>query len=282
MEALITGASSGIGRACALRLHSRGWRVFAGVRREEDGERLRSEAGERLQPVILDVTDEANVRAAADLVRSELGGSGLNGLVNNAGIAVSGPLEFVALQDWRRQFEVNVNGQVAVTQAFLPLLRSARGRIVNIGSVGGRSSTPFVAPYAASKYALEGITDALRRELRKWGMWVAIVEPGSIDTPIWEKGQADSKAQIEALPAEARELYGSDLEGVAKAVQSTASRGLAPEKVAEAVEHALSSDRPRARYLIGREAQARVLAESMLPTRAFDAVVSRAMGLGLR
>jgi NAD(P)-dependent dehydrogenase (short-subunit alcohol dehydrogenase family) len=280
MDAVITGASSGIGQACALRLHREGWRVFAGVRRTEDGERLRAAAGDRIQPVILDVTDERSVRAAADRVRDELGGGGLGGLVNNAGIAVAGPFEFVPLADWRRQLEVNVIGQVAVTQALLPLLRQAKGRIVNIGSVGGRSSTPFVAPYAASKYALEGITDALRRELRKWGMWVAIVEPGSIDTPIWEKGRAEAGEQMKSLPAEARELYGRDLDGVQRAVENTASRGLPPERVAEAVHHALSAKRPRARYLIGREAQARVLAENLLPVRAFDAAITRAMRLG--
>jgi NAD(P)-dependent dehydrogenase (short-subunit alcohol dehydrogenase family) len=280
MDAVVTGASTGIGQACALHLTRAGWRVFAGVRREQDGERLREQAGTRLVPVILDVTDEGSVHAAAELVRGELGAGGLNGLVNNAGIAVAGPLEFVPLDDWRRQLEVNVIGVVAVTQSFLPLLRQARGRIVNMGSVGGRSSTPFVAPYAASKYALEGITDALRRELRKWGMWVAIVEPGSIDTPIWDKGRREAEAQIEALPPRGHELYGSDLRGVQKAIESTAARGLAPEKVAEAVHHALSAKRPRPRYLIGRESQARVLAESLLPARAFDAVIARAMGLG--
>lgn len=280
MDAVITGASSGIGQACALRLHRDGWRVFAGVRRAEDGEQLRAQADERIVPLILDVTDEQSVQAAAERVRSETGGQGLRGLVNNAGIAVSGPLEFVSLADWRRQLEVNVIGPVAVTQAFLPLLREAKGRIVNMGSVGGRSSTPFVSPYAASKYALEGITDALRRELRKWDMWVAIVEPGSIDTPIWDKGRTEAQAQIDALPPEAIELYGSDLEAVLKALQNTAARGLPPEKVADAVHHALTASRPHARYLIGREAQARVLAETVLPARAFDAVISRAMGIG--
>jgi NAD(P)-dependent dehydrogenase (short-subunit alcohol dehydrogenase family) len=280
VDVLITGASSGIGRACALRLDGSGWRVFAGVRREADASSLRGEASGRLEPLILDVTDEAGVRGAAERVREAVGDGGLHGLVNNAGIAVSGPLEFVSLDDWRRQLEVNVIGQVAVTQAFLPLLRAARGRIVNIGSIGGRSSTPFVAPYAASKFAMEAITDALRRELRKWGMWVAIVEPGSIDTPIWEKGRSDAQEQIAALAPEARELYGADMAGVAKAVENVAARGLPPERVAAAVEHALTAKRPRARYLIGREAQARVLAESVLPVRAFDAVITRAMGLG--
>jgi NAD(P)-dependent dehydrogenase (short-subunit alcohol dehydrogenase family) len=280
VDVVITGASTGIGRACALRLDRAGWRVFAGVRREQDASSLRTEAGRRLEPLILDVTDEAGVRAAAERVREAVGGAGLHGLVNNAGIGVAGPLEFTALEDWRRQLEVNVIGQVAVMQAFLPLLRAARGRIVNIGSIGGRSSTPFAGPYAASKYAMEGVNDALRRELRKWGMWVAIVEPGSIATPIWDKAQDEGRALIDALPPEGRELYGRDLEGVTRAVEKIAARGLPPDRVAEAVEHALSAKRPRARYLIGREAQARVFAERVLPARAFDAVITRVMGLG--
>jgi NAD(P)-dependent dehydrogenase (short-subunit alcohol dehydrogenase family) len=281
MEAVITGASTGIGRGVALRLDREGWRVFAGVRKAQDGERLAAEAGPRLVPLILDVTDAGNIATAASTVAEALGpGAGLNGLVNNAGIAISGPVEFVPIDDWRRQLEVNVIGQVAVTQAFLPLLRSAKGRIVNIGSIGGRSSTPFVGPYAASKYALEGINDALRRELRKWGMWVAIVEPGAIATPIWEKGRAEARAALDALPAAGRELYGRDLENVERTVERVAASGLPPEQVADAILHALTASRPRARYLIGREAKARVLAEALLPVRAFDFVIARAMGLG--
>jgi NAD(P)-dependent dehydrogenase (short-subunit alcohol dehydrogenase family) len=280
MDVVITGASTGIGRACALRLDRAGWRVFAGVRREQDGERLRSEASERLQPVLIDVTDADGVRAAASRVREVVGATGLRGLVNNAGIAISGPLEFTSLDDWRRQLEVNVIGQVAVTQAFLPLLRDGRGRIVYMSSVGGRSSTPFVSAYAASKFAIEAIGDALRRELRKWDIWVAVVEPGSIDTPMWGKGQAEAQAQIAALPPEARELYGRDLQGVARAVEKVAASGLSPERVAQAVEHALTANRPRPRYLIGHQAKLRVAVESLLPARAFDAIIVRAMGLG--
>jgi NAD(P)-dependent dehydrogenase (short-subunit alcohol dehydrogenase family) len=281
VDAVITGASTGIGRACALRLDREGWRVFAGVRRAQDGESLRAEASARLVPLLVDVTDADSVAGAAATVSEAVGqGGGLNGLVNNAGIAVSGPLEFVSLEDWRRQFEVNVIGQIAVTQAFLPLLRAGRGRIVNMGSIGGRSSTPFVGPYSASKYALEGINDALRRELRKWGIWVAIIEPGSIATPIWEKGTADAQAAVETLPCEARELYGHDLEAVAKTVEKVGARGLPPEQVADAVWHALTASKPRPRYLIGWEAKVRVLVESLLPARAFDAIVARTMGLG--
>jgi NAD(P)-dependent dehydrogenase (short-subunit alcohol dehydrogenase family) len=290
MDAVITGASTGIGRATALRLHGEGWRVFAGVRRASDGDGLVAEASaqqaadasERLVPVIIDVTDAGGVRKAADTVRGSLGPAAgrLNGLVNNAGIGISGPIEFVSLDDWRRQLEVNVIGQVAVTQAFLPLLRPAKGRIVNIGSIGGRLAAPFVGPYGASKFAMEAVTDALRMELRKWGMWVAIIEPGSIATPIWDKTQSDADATLEALPPEGRELYGKDFEAMRKVVRQLSARGLPPERVADAVWHALTANRPKARYVIGNESRARLALDAVLPTRAMDAVVARIMGIG--
>ncbi|HEY7923524.1 MAG TPA: SDR family oxidoreductase, partial [Vicinamibacteria bacterium] len=175
--ALVTGASSGIGAACAARLVRSGWRVLAGVRRKGD-------APEGTEEVQLDVTDAAQIKAAADGVEE------LHALVNNAGIAIAMPLEFVPLDELRHQLEVNVVGQVAVTQAFLPVLRRARGRIVFVGSIAGRSALPFLGPYAASKHALEAIADSLRVELRPWGIHVAIVEPGSIRTPIWTRGAA--------------------------------------------------------------------------------------------
>lgn len=239
--------------------------MSAGVRREQDAERLRVQAGERLMPLILEITVEDSVQAAAEGGRGEVGPRGMNGLVNNAGIAVAGPLEFVTAGglaapargqcDWRRVRDAGLASA------------SARGQGAHRqhGLDRRRSSTPFVAPYAASKYAREGITDALRRELRKWGMWVAIIEPGSVDTPIWDKGRRDAKAQVQALSATARELYGSDMAGVQAAMLSAAARGLAPEKVAEAAFHALTADQPRARYVIGREARGRVLAETLLP-----------------
>jgi NAD(P)-dependent dehydrogenase (short-subunit alcohol dehydrogenase family) len=177
---LVTGASSGIGEATASHLASLGFRVFAGVRKDEDAERLR----ERVTPVKLDVVDEESIATARREVE-EAAPDGLAGLVNNAGVSVSGPVEFIPLEELRRQLEVNVIGQVAVTQAFLPAIRRARGRIVNVSSVGGRVALPLMSPYNASKFALEAVSDSLRREVRQFGVHVAVVEPGAIRTRIW-------------------------------------------------------------------------------------------------
>jgi NAD(P)-dependent dehydrogenase (short-subunit alcohol dehydrogenase family) len=186
---VITGASTGIGAACALALDKLGYRVFAGVRHPADGERLQQQAGPRLMPIRLDVTDAASISAASHTVAAMVGERGLAGLVNNAGIGVAGPIELLPLADWRRQFEVNVFGLIAVTQTFLPLIRTGRGRIINMGSIAGRASMPFMAPYAASKHALEAITDALRLELQPWGIRVALIAPGAIATPIWKNSE---------------------------------------------------------------------------------------------
>jgi NAD(P)-dependent dehydrogenase (short-subunit alcohol dehydrogenase family) len=199
---VITGASTGIGRACALHLDSLGFDVFAGVRKPEDGERLAAEGSERLRPLQLDVTDAAQVEAAAREVGEAVGDRGLAGLVNNAGIAVSAPLEFIPIDELRHQLEVNVIGQVAVTQALLGLLRRGKGRVVNIGSIGGRVALPFVGPYAASKIALEALTDSLRRELRRTGVEVSIVRPGGIATPIWDRGIGAADQIREQMPPE--------------------------------------------------------------------------------
>jgi NAD(P)-dependent dehydrogenase (short-subunit alcohol dehydrogenase family) len=185
---LVTGASTGIGRATALRLDRSGWQVFAGVRKEADADSLQAEASERLRPVTLDVTDAGQIAAAAEAIAAETGG-GLDGLVNNAGVAVPGPLETVPLEDLRHQLEVNLVAYVAVTQAMLGEIRRAEGRVVFLSSIGGRIAFPFGGPYHASKFATEAIGDVFRQELRPWRLEVSIVEPGSIDTPIWERGQ---------------------------------------------------------------------------------------------
>jgi NAD(P)-dependent dehydrogenase (short-subunit alcohol dehydrogenase family) len=185
---LITGASTGIGRAAALRLEATGWQVFAGVRRQEDAEALRAVAGNRLTPLTLDVTDGAQIAAAAEQVSAESEG-GLDGLVNNAGVAVPSPLETIPIEDFRRQVEVNLTAQVAVTQALLPQVRAARGRIVFISSIGGRIAFPLTGAYHAAKFGIEAIGDVFRQELRPWEISVSIVEPGSIDTPIWDRGE---------------------------------------------------------------------------------------------
>ena len=282
MDVLITGASTGIGRAVALRLDREGWRVFAGVRKPEDGEALKAAATSgRLVPLIIDVTDADTITRAREEVDEAIGSTrGLNGLVNNAGIGVGGPVEFVELDEWRRQLEVNVIGQVAVTQAFLPQLRAGKGRIVNIGSVGGLLANPFLAPYCSSKFAMEAITDSLRVELRKWGMWVAIIEPGSIATPIWEKADSHYAEALAALPPEGRELYGRDVEAFAKAFLKVGTRAMPAEAVADTVLHALTAKKPKPRYVIGREAKVRLALSRILPARAMDAITSRVVGIG--
>jgi len=274
---VITGASTGIGYACALHLDRIGFRVFAGVRRDEDAERLRSAASERLTPVTLDVTDAESIRAAAGQVESDLGAEPLVGLVNNAGIAVSGPVEFLPIAEIRKQLEVNFIGQVAVTQAFLARLRRDRGRIVNIGSVGGEVALPFLSPYAASKHAMEGFTDSLRREVEPLGVHVAVIRPGAIQSSIWERGNAAADEIIGDLPPEAMQVYGDRVRGARAAANQRAGEAIPAQAVADAVESALTADKPKTRYVIGRTGKALVALERWLPDRAFDRLVARAM-----
>jgi NAD(P)-dependent dehydrogenase (short-subunit alcohol dehydrogenase family) len=269
---VVTGASSGIGEACALRLAGAGWRVLAGTRAAADGERLRGQGGELLEPVRLDVTDTDSIAAATE----RLGDGGLQGLVNNAGIAVSMPLEFLPLDELRRQLEVNLIGQLAVTQAFLPHLRRARGRIVNVGSIAGRSSLPFLGAYAASKHALEAVTDALRVELRPFGIEVAIVEPATIATPIWTKGGENVQRLLEGLPADVLTLYGERMAAFRNAAAAAAERAEPADEVAKVVEHALTAERPKTRYLVGRDARRRSRVER-LPDRLRDRVYERVL-----
>jgi NAD(P)-dependent dehydrogenase (short-subunit alcohol dehydrogenase family) len=276
---LVTGSSTGIGRAIALRLDRDGWRVFAGVRRAQDAESLRAEGSDRLVPVILDVTDAAEVAAAAELVGERVGESGLDGLVNNAGIAVLSPLETIPLEDFRRQIEVNLTGQVAVTQAMLPLVRRAGGRVVFVSSIGGRMALPFGAPYHAAKFGVEAVADCLRQELAPWKIGVVVIEPGSIDTPIWERGERIADDVAARAPAAQEALYGQRIERFRAAVRRTAERGIAPDKVAKAAAHALTARRPRTRYVVGADARGQALAHRLLPDRAFDWVVARAMRL---
>lgn len=269
---LITGASSGIGEATALRLARAGWRVFAGVRTGADADRLRAAAGEQLEPVTIDVTEPATIAAVAEA----LGGEPLDGLVNNAGTALAMPLEFLPLDQLRRQLEVNLVGHVAVTQALLPNLRSARGRIVNVGSIAGRSSLPFLGAYAASKHALEAVTDALRVELRPFGIAVTVIEPGTIATPIWRKGGERFEELAAQMPAELGELYGSRMEAFRDAAAAAGRRAEPADKVAVVVERALTEQRPKARYVVGRDARLRALVER-LPAGLRDRVYERVL-----
>lgn len=268
---LITGASTGIGYACAQHLSHTGWRVFCGVRKSSDADRLRSEG---LNPIILDVTDSASINAAMTILEKALEGFGLNGLINNAGIAVVGPLECIAITALQRQLAVNVTGQVAVTQACLPFLRIARGRIVMMGSIGGRSALPFVGAYNASKFALEAIADTWRVELAPWGIHVSIIEPGAIQTPIWEKSSEESEAEWAHLPSSAHALYGPVLKAMPKILRAMNKRGIPPASVAEAVEQALSAKQPRNRYVVGFDAKQRLWLER-LPDWLRDRLIRR-------
>jgi NAD(P)-dependent dehydrogenase (short-subunit alcohol dehydrogenase family) len=284
--ALITGASTGIGKAASLRLAGAGWTVLAGVRDPAAGERLLQEAGAagRVIPLTLDVTDAAHIAQAAARVEEVAGEDpapaargGLDALINNAGIAVAGPLELIAAEDLRRQFEVNVLAQVAVTKAMLPALRRAHGRIVFLSSIGGRVAMAFTAPYAASKHALEAIADSLRVELRTSNVQVALLEPGSVATPIWDKGRVEAEGA--SVPSELQAQYGHVPAAMEKVVQNTARRGIPPEQVAETIERALTARRMRARYLVGRDAKLMFALKRLLPDHVFDRLSRRALGV---
>lgn len=276
---LITGASTGIGEVCALDLARRDFQVFAGVRRNEDGEALKEKAEGALEPVILDVTDPETIAAARQLIEEKTGERGMVGIVNNAGIVVAGPMEFVPLEELRKQLEVNVIGQVAVTQAFLPLLRRSHGRVVNMGSIGGRMAVPFTGCYALSKFAMEGFSDALRMELKPWGIHVSLIEPGAVKTPIWNKSKESGTSLRTQMPEEAEGLYGKQLDQLMKVASTMEKQGTEPAAVAEAVMHALTSPNPRTRYVVGREAKAQALISRLLPDRMKDSLVLGQMKL---
>jgi NAD(P)-dependent dehydrogenase (short-subunit alcohol dehydrogenase family) len=272
---VVTGASSGIGRATALHLDREGFLVFAGVRKKADAVSLRKAGSERIRPLYLDLLNAGSIDAAAKSVGETLGNTGLRGLVNNAGVPVVGPLEFLDLDELRRELEVNVVGQVAVSQAFLPLIRRARGRIVNIGSIGGRVSAPLIGPYAASKFAIEAISDSQRMELQPFGIHVSLVEPGAIDTPLFDKGQRYAEVLIEHAPERANALYGQAIEAVRAAYLEMARTAISPEQVAKAVHHALTAKRPRTRYFVGLDAKIQMLSARFMPDRWRDWLLTR-------
>jgi len=276
---VVTGASTGIGAACVAELHQRGYHVFAGVRKSEDGERLQREISGTVEPVYIDVMEEDSIRKAAELVRDRAGEAGLWGLVNNAGIVISLPVEFFPLDEFRRQMEVNFTGQIAVTQAFLPLLRMARGRIVNISSLTARVAAPFSGGYGASKSALESVSGAMRMELKPWGIDVVCIEPGSVATPIWTKSEDTAKQIVETLPEEAEGLYGERHQIFGDRAQETGARGIPPSHVAQAVIRALEVRKPRARYVVGWDARFVLLLAKFLPERWMEALTLKAMGM---
>jgi NAD(P)-dependent dehydrogenase (short-subunit alcohol dehydrogenase family) len=270
MSVVVTGASKGIGRATAALMAARGFRVFVGVRTDADAQTL-ARMSARISPLRLDVTSDAEVEAAARTVAAAAP-HGLAGLVNNAGLVVAGPLEALPMDEIRYQFEVNVFGVLRVTRAFLPLLRSARGRIVNVSSINGRVVVPFVAPYAASKFALEALSDGLRMELARQGIHVSVVQPGAVATPIWETSVRRAQRTSAEIRGEAAALYGGIVKAIANRPPNPPARAIPPERVARVIARALTTRRPKARYLVGLDARVGALLEWLLPTRWFDAV----------
>lgn len=273
---LITGASTGIGEACAQYFAERSWRVFAGVRKRSDTKRLAA-VSRNIHPVTLDITKPKQIAQATNSIRGIAGKDGLQGLVNNAGIAIVGPLEFLPITELRHQIDVNFLGQVEVTQACLPLLRLGRGRVVNISSISGRITSPFLLPYSSSKFALEAFTDGLRRELLPWRLHVASVEPGSIATPIWKKSLNVANATRAKLPRQAEVLYGAAMERARNRALDLEASGSSAEMVARVVYHALSARRPRTRYVVGRGTQLAIWLTRFLPDVWVDWVIGRAL-----
>lgn len=275
----ITGASSGIGLAAVREMQWRGWQVFAGYLPGENLDALKSGASERLTLVPIDITQDADIAAARQMVAQAVGSGGLHGLVNNAGIGLSCPMEALPIAALRQVLEVNFFGHVAVTQAFLPLVRRTSGRIVNTASILGRVVTPFSGAYCASKFALEAFTDALRLELQPWNIHVAAIEPGIIRTPIWQKTIAHLDEFAAELPPEAEQHYGQRYRAVRQSIIAITARAIPAEQAAAAIAHALTAPRPRTRYLVGSEARFAAFARWLLPDRLFDALIRRRYNL---
>jgi NAD(P)-dependent dehydrogenase (short-subunit alcohol dehydrogenase family) len=268
---LVTGAGRGLGNTTARALARSGWQVYAGVRSEAVGAQFDDEKA--ITPVTLDITNEEHLAALPGRLPPTL-----DALVNNAGIAVGNPIETLHLDDLRRQLEVNVIGGVAVTQAVLPMIRAARGRIVFISSTSGRVATPGIGAYGASKFALEAIADALRNEIRPWGIKVSLIEPGQIDTDMSHGSHEQLEENAAIMRPDHRDLYAKHIEGMHKAIQLMDGVIASPEEVTVAIERALTDDHPRARYLVGKGSRAHAYSR-FLPSRAADAVFSKATGI---
>jgi NAD(P)-dependent dehydrogenase (short-subunit alcohol dehydrogenase family) len=275
----ITGTSTGIGAATVDHLAESGFRVFAGVRRDVDGRELLDRYPKAVTPVILDITDGEQVDAAVQLVSSSVGADGLSGLVNNAGIVRPGPLEFQPLADFRMQLEVNLFGHVAVTQGFLPLIRRGGGRIVNVGSIGGRMALPLHGAYSASKFAIEGLTDALRLELRQWGIYVCLVDPGATASAIFAKTLDAIDDLTGTIDEDAYALYREQVAAVRAFVVKTATDTAPPAEVARAIAHALTSRKPKTRYLAGKGATEAALLAHTLSDRLKDKAIAKEVGI---
>jgi NAD(P)-dependent dehydrogenase (short-subunit alcohol dehydrogenase family) len=272
---LITGASSGIGRATAMRMDAAGWLVFAGVRSDRDAKSLESESSARLCPLRLDITSSEQIAAAAGRVSSAVGEDGLDGLVNNAGITIPCPLEVMPADDFQRLVAVNLTGQFATTQALLPQLRAAKGRIIFVSSISGRKAIPMLAAYSASKAGLNTLADGFRQELRRWKIGVSIIEPGAVETPIWDRGESEFESAVERSPVDAEHLYGKLIERFRGLADRALSKRISPQHVVAAIEHALTADRPRSRYLVGLDSKGQALAIGLVPDRVLDFAVGR-------
>jgi NAD(P)-dependent dehydrogenase (short-subunit alcohol dehydrogenase family) len=281
-QVVITGVSTGIGHASTKVLIDRGFRVFGSVRRQEDADRVQKEFGEAFVPLLFDVTDEAAVQLAADKVGRDLGASTLGGLVNNAGIEVTGPLAHLPVEQFRQQLEVNLVGPLIVTKAFLPLLGSdvARkgkpGRIVNISSTSGKIAGPFTGAYSASKFGLEGFSDSLRRELILFGIDVIVIRPGAVVTPIWQKAEAGVTERFRGTP------FVNALETFERYSGDEATKGLAPEVIGEAVWRALTSRRPKVRTAIVPQRFKNWTIPQLIPMRILDKLVAQFFGIKRR
>jgi NAD(P)-dependent dehydrogenase (short-subunit alcohol dehydrogenase family) len=277
--ALVTGASTGIGRATAIELARRGFDVFGSVRRKADGEALADASDGGVTPITLDITKPRTISAARAKLAKATGSEGLAALVNNAGVAVAGPLETLPLADFRDQIEVNMTGHLAVTQAMLPMLRAARGRIVNITSIGGLVAYPFSGPYHASKWGLEALSDALRAELAPWDIDVIVIEPGSIATDIWDRGINRADAARKKLGKETEELYGDAMDAMTRTMRETGESGIPAEKPARVIAKALTARRPKTRYIVGADAKVAIKGKRLLSDRAFDKLVVKRTGI---
>lgn len=276
---VVTGVSTGIGLAAAKVLAAKGFRVFGSVRKAADGERVAAEVGAGFTPLVFDVTDEAGVAAGARAVEAALGGQTLAGLVNNAGIAVAGPLLHLPVEEFRTQLEVNLTGVVISTQAFAPLLGARSptvkdpGRVVNISSVGGKTANPFMAPYCVSKFGLEALSESLRRELLPFGVDVVVVAPGAVATPIWDKADETDTSRY------ANTIYAPALDRLRAYMLQLGRSGLPPERIGEAIHTALTTPNPKVRYTVSPDMMQVIMSEYVLPKRVLDRIVGKRLGL---
>ncbi|MFK5956815.1 MAG: SDR family oxidoreductase [Planctomycetota bacterium] len=279
---LITGASTGIGYTIALDLAKHGYQVFGSVRKQEDADALTAATppgAKPIQTLLLDVTDEASVWAAAEELQRRLGDAGLDGLINNAGIAIAAPLEYIPIEDFQLQMDINLTGLLRTTQAFLPLVKKTRGRVVNISSIAGRLAFPLAGPYHASKHAVEGLSDVLRLELRRYGIEVVVVQPGAINTPIWATAGKKAAEIGEKLSAKALKDYGKLIHQVGKASAKAGEEGDDPQRCADVVRTALEAKRPRTRYIVGHNAKIGMFLRRILSDRRMDKIVGKGLDL---